>query len=608
MTQPLSQMLTQLRHALGQVHLSLPLPNTTEVKTWVSASGSQLDDYIIPRLSAIEAPLLTVVGGSTGAGKSTLVNSILRQVVTTPGVIRPTTKAPVLIHHPNDTHWFSTDRVFPELARSHDASHNPRHLQVVASDSVSEGMAILDAPDIDSIDEENRALADQLLAAADLWLFVTSAARYADAVPWNYLEKASQRSAAVAVVVNRVPPAAMKAVPEHLAQMMMDQGLGDAPLFAVPEIETDDQGILPLEAVEPVRAWVDYLASNQVVRAQVVMGTLDGAIASLEKGIEPLAQEIREQTQTLTRLTGVVEQAFTQAQSSVISHSSDGSLLRGEVMARWQDYVGTGDFMRSMESRLGRARDKVTRFFKGQPDKALDVQVAVKSGLEVLIVEAAQGAAQRVETEWRADPAGRFLMELSGAEAGSLSPGFQLRVEEAIRLWQDDVLNIVSSQTAGKRTTARLAALGVNGVGVSLMLVAFAHTAGVTGAEIGIAGGTAVVGQKVLEMIFGDEAIRQLATTAGESLTQRVEQVFTIEREHVLAQVLDSFPLDTIDPDQLLALGHSMSEARVSEMTRLAHIVSTLPQSTELESVAMEDTEVAVEDAESTTQEEPHGA
>ena len=44
---------------------------------------------------------------------------------------------------------------------------------------------MLDAPDIDSV-VQNRQLASQLLAAADLWLFVTSAARYADAWASSY--------------------------------------------------------------------------------------------------------------------------------------------------------------------------------------------------------------------------------------------------------------------------------------------------------------------------------------------------------------------------------------------------------------------------------------
>ena len=40
-----------------------------------------------------------------------------------------------------------------------------------------------------------------------------------------------------------------------------------------------------------------------------------------------------------------------------------------------------------------------------------------------------------------------------------------------------------------KRSRARFYALGINGVGVALMIVVFAHTGGLVGAEIGVAGG-----------------------------------------------------------------------------------------------------------------------
>ena len=94
----------------------------------------------------------------------------------------------------------------------------------MVEDSIPPGLAILDAPDIDSV-VENRQLATQLLAAADLWLFVTSAARYADAVPVGLPARPLQASAAVAVVLDRVPPRAMTEVPPHLGQLMSERGL-----------------------------------------------------------------------------------------------------------------------------------------------------------------------------------------------------------------------------------------------------------------------------------------------------------------------------------------------------------------------------------------------
>ena len=125
----------------------------------------------------MDAPVLMVVGGSTGAGKSTLVNSLVGSVVSPAGVLRPTTRAPVLACHPDDVRWFEDDRILPQLARATGGTPAPGVLQLVPRPALPAGLALLDSPDIDSVLAENRALANQLLAAADAWLFVTTALR-----------------------------------------------------------------------------------------------------------------------------------------------------------------------------------------------------------------------------------------------------------------------------------------------------------------------------------------------------------------------------------------------------------------------------------------------
>ena len=115
---PLESALTELRAAVAQVSLPLPLPGAEEQRKVAEEINRQLDDYVMPRLATIDAPLLAVVGGSTGAGKSTLVNSLVGREVSAPGVIRPTTRAPVLVHHSSDARWFTDDRILPGLARS----------------------------------------------------------------------------------------------------------------------------------------------------------------------------------------------------------------------------------------------------------------------------------------------------------------------------------------------------------------------------------------------------------------------------------------------------------------------------------------------------------
>ena len=91
-----------------------------------------------------------------------------------------------------------------------------------------------------------------------------------------------------------------------------------------------------------------------------------------------------------------------------------------------------------------------------------------------------------------------------------------------MRDWQSDVLALIQEEGAGRRTQARLAAFGVNGAAVALMVITFASTAGLSGIEIGIAGGAAAVGQKLLESIFGEDAVRRMAQRAGEILDARV--------------------------------------------------------------------------------------
>ena len=198
-------------------------------------------------------------------------------------------------------------------------------------------------------------------------------------------------------------------------------------------------------------------------------------------------------------------------------------MLRGEVLARWQEFVGTGELTRNLEERIGRLVDRVGAFLTGRQQPTDAVEEALESSLEALVRAAAEGAAERAVDAWRVRPAGRALLTDRARTLGHVSPEFRPALEREVRAWQAGILELVADQGRERRTAARLATFGTNGAGLVLMLAVFAHTGGLTGTEVLVAGGTTAASHKVLEAVFGDSAVRALAATARADLLERVE-------------------------------------------------------------------------------------
>ena len=521
----------RMRAAAAAVSLPLELEGAEHQQTARRELVNQLDDYVLPRLRSLDAPLLAVVGGSTGAGKSTLVNSILGEQVSRTGVIRPTTMASVLVHHEQDTRWFTDKRILPELSRvvGDELDHDPGSVRLVTSEELPPGLALLDAPDIDSVVKANRELSKQLLSAADLWIFVTTAARYADAVPWDLLREASERGTSVAVVLNRVPPEAMGQVRLHLASMLRDQGLGQSPIFTVPESDLED-GRIPGDQIQRLQGWLHSLAGDARARSVVIRRTLTGTLSSLDRRADDLVGAARQQVAARDALAEAPRAAYRDALHGVGEGVQDGSLLRGEVLARWQELVGTGEFLRSVEAGVGRLRDRIGAFFSGKQVTSEPLGDALQTGAAALITSHGQVAASTAARAWKGAPGGAQLMA-AHPELSKASPDFADRVDRLIRDWQRDIFEMVREEAGSRRSTARYLAFGVNGLGVLLMILVFSSTMFIpTGAEVAVGAGSAVLAQRLLEAVFGDQAVRSMAVKAREALLTQVEELYAQER------------------------------------------------------------------------------
>lgn len=561
---------------------------TATARTLLAAMARQLDDYILPRSASVDNPLTIVVGGSTGAGKSTLVNTLLGEPLTQSGAIRPTTRHPVLLHRAEDEAALSPERFLPTLPRTRTSGMNAgsqalpgldpkiaRALIPITTSALPQGIALIDAPDIDSISEENRTLAKELLSAADLWLFVTTANRYADAVPWELLHEAAARSIAIAVVLNRVPEGDEESIENDLRRMLDEAGIHAVLIHTVTEQPRDESGMLAPVSLAPLTLWIRELGADAPARAAIARQTLAGAVETLAGNLQVLAAEQARQQAAHQSLATIAAEEYEDALTTIDGALSDGSLLRGEVLSRWHDFVGTGDFFRSLDSIIGRLRDRVGSALRGQPAAAQKVEDALESGVHAVVLDAAARASENTRTRWRASRAGRSLLaRLDAPQAVSVAPQtasaaapeqnagangeakgdeakgevqsaediFSAAVAEQIRLWQGSVLEMIREEGADKRKRARFLSLGVNATAVMLMVAAFSLTGGITGIEAGIAGGSGVVGTKLLESIFGEDAVRRMATRARTDLLERMADLLTEHAQPFTAVLEETDP------------------------------------------------------------------
>lgn len=448
--------LSALRDRVDAARFPFPLPGAARARRTRQDLLAQLDDYLVPRLRAPEAPLLAVVGGSTGAGKSTLVNSIVGRRVSASGVLRPTTRTPVLVCHPEDRAWFADPRVLPGLTRTwavrqrsradQDAhsrgetehtGHTPGHgsdrrseLRLESDDSLPRGLALLDAPDIDSLVTANRELAAELICAADIWVLVTTAARYADAVPWHLLRTAREYDVTLATVLDRVPHQIAGDVAAHYAALLTKAGLGDVPRFTIPELPESaaGAGLLPQTTVAALRGWLAHCADDPAARQLAARRTAVGTLDSLRARVPALASASAAQRSAAQRLTRAAEEAYDQAVIRVGTAVTDGVPLAGEALAHWQDYPACGP--RALRRALC---DELAALLRTETDAADD----------------------RITRAWRHDPAGAALLDDPAARPDRERVAVAARIDKAVRRWHRRLAALVQDAVRTARAAER---------------------------------------------------------------------------------------------------------------------------------------------------------
>lgn len=538
--------------ALAERRWAIP-SDTPDARERARQLRDHITTYVLPRVASLDAPLVVVLLGPTGAGKSSLMNALAGHAVSPSGVLRPTTRVAIVVATDADAALLAAGPLGGIAATCRFVTEGARP-----------GVALVDAPDIDSVERANRALADALVEAADLCVFVTTASRYADRVPWDVLGRAKARGLPLLLFVNRLPPneSERHEVLEDAARLIGaaalpridERGDGGIELLGTTEGDVDaGRQALVGAAVHAVRARIDDLASDRDARVELARRALAGAIAGLAPLVSSIADDSDAQAARASELVADARVSYVSALEDLRRQLGDGRFLREEVLRQWHSFVNSDQITRFFSSGIGRIRGAVIAAIRGTPVAPVGtVEREATGDVVTLALALATDAARRTAERWSARTVGAEAL-IAAPELWSASPSFSAELEPRLHEWVADIAEDVRKRGAAKRTVAFGASLGVNVVGIAVMLGVFAHTAGLTGAELGVAAGTAFLNQKLLQALFGEASMQEMIGQARARLDAILEDRFDAE--------LGRFEAAAVPPDDLRALAAQLRES-----------------------------------------------
>jgi len=520
-----------------------------------NARATQLTDHlrghVRVRANSLDAPLIVLVLGPTGAGKSTLFNTLAGRAASATGVLRPTTRLAVVLMHPGDR----AALLDGALARV-----GADRLQLVEDDAIAPGVALVDAPDIDSIEHTNRELADHLVESADLCLFVTTAIRYADRVPWTVLGRARERGLPLIGLVNRMPTdeADRRAILTDIERLFVDAGLIDTMASgrdARIELVGVNEGDIELAteslrhaAIAPIAERIEQLRRDREARLELAARALAGSLAGLGQLLDTIADDCEHEAIDVDALLRTANHQYERELISLRDELGRGTFLREEALRHWQRFVGADQITRFFSQGIGRVRGALAAILRPAHAPVAEIRAATTEDLLAVARLHAAEAARRTSTGWVEDHAvATAIADDPGLWSTSID--FDDRLRARLDTWMDGIAADIEATGRPKHLLAKGASIGVNVIGTGVVLGTFFHTGGLTGAEVGVAAGTAFLNQKLLSALFGEAAMAELIAHARNRLDEALAATFAEELARFERLVLGSGQLTGLAAD-----------------------------------------------------------
>ena len=299
-------------------------------REWLSPEIVERGEHVVlrarTRLSHSIGHTVVALGGSTGSGKSTILNALAGAEISTPGIIRPTTSRPVAaIWDVDGGDHRDADRLLDWLEvgqRSYVPPSGDNH-----------GLILLDLPDHDSVVVEHRIRAERLLERADLLVWVMDPQKYADAaLHERYLRPLAGHAGVVVLVLNQID----RLAPQDQAHCLADlrrlaaaDGLGAAVVLGLSAVTGQGMGEL--------RELMAQAAAERAAAADRLLADVRGAAALIQRECGP-SQENRVGAAARRELLDALAVA---ARTDVVVDAVRGSALHraraetGWPLTRW---------------------------------------------------------------------------------------------------------------------------------------------------------------------------------------------------------------------------------------------------------------------------------
>jgi len=281
-----------------------------------------------------DAPLRVAFFGPTGAGKSKVFNSLSGKVVSPSGFRRPFTMRSVYLAHERQRQLLEGS---PGETR-------------FAGDEGWRDLILIDTPDFDSVEKQNRDEAERVFREAEAFLFVTDVQKYADHATWEYLRRIFAEAKPLILVLNKV-------VSEGAGQdffSRIDRSFGGAARgverIVVREYPLDDAALLPSEdgGLRAIRAALERLAGSSGERRATLnarfRSDLHGFLELWGRAEELLALSLLGLSEVERRL-GSRSQEEMERLATRLDVQVDPA-LRAEVFAKVQDRLQRIDLLR----------------------------------------------------------------------------------------------------------------------------------------------------------------------------------------------------------------------------------------------------------------------